>query len=92
MLLFRPEIYYFNLKKQKNERDYSVSLRCSIFHWVYPDDWGGNCFLFFIIKKTGAFMTLWEIGAVIVGGYTLALLFWIGTLKLFDCFCSQLDT
>ena len=36
-------------------------------------------------------MTLWEIGAVIIGGYTLTLLFWFLILKLLDCFFSQLD-
>ena len=36
-------------------------------------------------------MTPWEISALLIGGYTLALLFGIGILKLLDCFCSQLD-
>ena len=37
-------------------------------------------------------MTLWSIGTLIIGGYTLILLCWIGILKLLDCFFSQLDT
>ena len=36
-------------------------------------------------------MTPWGIGGIIIGGYTLTLLFWFLILKLFDCFCSQLD-